>query len=494
MKKVIIVGAGIAGLSAGIYALQSGFNVTILEQHTIPGGNCTSWKRKGYLFEGGLHWLTGSSKKSPLHKLWREVGALNDDTQVFLKNSFYTYYHDGKEVCLYADPDKLEKHFLALSPEDEKEIKILCKDIKKFAKVGMPVQDIKGVKVKHKNKLPLSMLSAMLPIMPKMAAYDKISASEYCQRFKHPAIRALLMNMVGENLKATALFFTLGCFASGDGGYVKGGSLSLTRNMAGRFIDLGGKIQYSSRVEKVLTENGKASGVTVNGQTLKADAVIVTADTVNATKDLFDPPLNEPWMERMQKNVKFMANIFICIGVETDVSNLPESMLFSINQPLNIAGKEINYLALNNYAKFKGYAPKGCSALTISFMGDTYEYWKEKKQNGEYEAEKEKIAKAVIELLAQKLPQTAGKVVAVDVATPLTYERYCSTCHGSWMTLAEKGDKMMIYPSISEKIKSLYFAGQRLQAPGGLPVAMYTGRKAVQHLCKDNGVIFQGKM
>ena len=51
MKKVIIIGGGIAGLSAGVYARRSGFDVTILEQHTIPGGNSTSWKRDGYLFE-----------------------------------------------------------------------------------------------------------------------------------------------------------------------------------------------------------------------------------------------------------------------------------------------------------------------------------------------------------------------------------------------------------------------------------------------------------
>lgn len=55
MNKVVIVGAGIARLSAGIYALQSGIDVTFFEVHTIPGGNCTSWRRKGYLFEGGLH-------------------------------------------------------------------------------------------------------------------------------------------------------------------------------------------------------------------------------------------------------------------------------------------------------------------------------------------------------------------------------------------------------------------------------------------------------
>lgn len=67
-KKVIIIGAGVAGLSAGIYARRSGFDVTILEQHSIPGGMCTSWKRKGYLFEGAMHWLTGSSPKTEVYQ------------------------------------------------------------------------------------------------------------------------------------------------------------------------------------------------------------------------------------------------------------------------------------------------------------------------------------------------------------------------------------------------------------------------------------------
>ena len=71
MKKVIIVGAGIAGLAAGIYARRSGFDTTIYESHIIPGGASTSWRRKGYLFEGGMHWLTGASPKFPLNLLWR---------------------------------------------------------------------------------------------------------------------------------------------------------------------------------------------------------------------------------------------------------------------------------------------------------------------------------------------------------------------------------------------------------------------------------------
>ena len=57
-KKLIIVGAGVSGLSAGVYAARSGFDVTILEQHNTFGGLSTSWSRKGYFFEGGMHWLT----------------------------------------------------------------------------------------------------------------------------------------------------------------------------------------------------------------------------------------------------------------------------------------------------------------------------------------------------------------------------------------------------------------------------------------------------
>lgn len=55
MKNVITIGAGISGLTAGFYARQSGFDVTIYESHTIPGGASTCWYRKGYLFEGGMH-------------------------------------------------------------------------------------------------------------------------------------------------------------------------------------------------------------------------------------------------------------------------------------------------------------------------------------------------------------------------------------------------------------------------------------------------------
>jgi len=66
--------------------------------------------------------------------------------------------------------------------------------------------------------------------------------------------------------------------------------------------------------------------------------------------------------------------------------------------------------------------------------------------------------------------------------------------HGSWMSLVEKGDRNSSYPLFSQTTRSLYFAGHRTQSPGGMPVAVDTGRRAVQYLCRDMNVVFQGKL
>jgi len=50
MKKVAIIGAGVSGMTAAIYCLKSGFDVTVYEKHSISGGLCTSWTRKGIYF------------------------------------------------------------------------------------------------------------------------------------------------------------------------------------------------------------------------------------------------------------------------------------------------------------------------------------------------------------------------------------------------------------------------------------------------------------
>lgn len=491
MKKVVIVGAGIAGLTAGVYALQSGFDVTIYESHTIPGGASTSWRRKGYLFEGGMHWLTGSSPNASLYKLWREVGALDDTVGIYNRDPFFAAQYNGRTAYLYRDIEKLRRHFLELAPEDETEIKRLCADIKKFTKIDMPVSDIKGLKVKYKSSLSLSRLLGMLPALPRISFYTNQTCGEYAKRFKNPLLRLLLENLTGADNNATAMIFTIATLACGDGGYPGGGSLGMAGRMAAYFEKSGGSIQYGKMVSKVSIRDGAACGVIINGEHIQADAVIVTQDTLVAVDTLFDPPIREPWVQKMRENTKPLLCTFISAGAEADMSNEPESLTFVTDTPLVCGGIRESVISVNHYAGYKGYAPEGCTAITSVFLGDSYDYWKSCKENGTYDAQKQKLAEAFIEILAKKYPRTAGKIAVWDVATPLTYERYLHSYKGSWMSILGKGSKIATFPPKPENIRNLYFAGQRMMTPGGLPVAAQTGRSAVQYLCRDTNTIFQ---
>lgn len=152
--------------------------------------------------------------------------------------------------------------------------------------------------------------------------------------------------------------------------------------------------------------------------------------------------------------------------------------------------QKYEYLNVNNYASDPTYSPEGKTAITIIFDGDTYDFWKKAKEEKTYEDEKQKLADMVIEELSHLIPEIKGQVEVCDVATPLTYERYCGNWKGSWMTEMTSGMKMKSYPAVINGLSGVYFAGQRMMPPGGLPVALMTGRTAVQYLCRDTGTLF----
>ena len=100
MKKVAIIGAGISGLTAGIYLQKAGIPTEIYEKNQIPGGQCTGWKREGYFIDNCIHWLTGTREGSGLHELWKEVGALGQGVELYHKEKFYTSELDGETLTL----------------------------------------------------------------------------------------------------------------------------------------------------------------------------------------------------------------------------------------------------------------------------------------------------------------------------------------------------------------------------------------------------------
>src|SRR5512136_834777 len=115
-KTMVIIGAGVAGLSTGCYALMSGYKTTIFEMHTVPGGLCTAWKRKGYTFDISMHILVGS-KSGPFNQMWQELGVLKD-REIFYHNETARVESSGRSLDICADPRRLKGQMLALSPAD----------------------------------------------------------------------------------------------------------------------------------------------------------------------------------------------------------------------------------------------------------------------------------------------------------------------------------------------------------------------------------------
>jgi len=498
-KKVIVIGGGIAGLSAGIYAQKCGFDVTILESHFLPGGNCTSWKRGDYLFEGGMHWLTGSNPKEQVNSMWRCTGALTDDVEISYFEPFGVYDHNGTQIRLYRDVDKTEKHFLELSPEDEKEIKKFCNNIRKVKNLSMPVTDVKGVKVTKKSRPPLSMLTSAMSAISLIKSFAKVSREEYAKKFVHEGLQELIRAMTDDKTGIAPFIFTMGSLARGDGGFPEGGSLPFAKRMADMFTGLGGKIEYETRADRVIIENNKVAGVMIkkvksfaeasDNERIDADAVIVTADTM-AINHLFDSPPKAKWLDEMRSNAKPTMVTFISLGINADLSNYPHYGIFKLKDEIKLADQTYDYLSTNNYASDPVYSPQGKTAMTIQLSGDTYDFWKKAKEDGTYEEEKQKIADAVINAIAVKMPETDGKIEVCDVATPLTYERYCANWRGSWMTEMTPEMKIKTYPAIIDGLSGVYFAGHRMMPPGGLPTAIMTARIAIQHLCRETDTLF----
>ena len=262
--------------------------------------------------------------------------------------------------------------------------------------------------------------------------------------------------------------------------------------MAEKFTSLGGKLTCGTAVEKVIVENGAVKGVQAAGLRIDADAVILAGDTLTAVSRLFDTCPDDDWINALKNDTEVCNCTFAGIGVKADLSALPQALLVKLDTPLDVGGEKLSSIMINNYGSFAGYAPEGGSALTVILgFTDTYDFWLHAKTSGVYEDEKNKIAHNLETILGSALPQTKGSIEVIDIATPLTYERYTGSYHGSWMSKMVVGSKMKKYPCILKNIHNVYFSGFRTEFPGGLPCALTSGRRAAQLLCKDFDAVFQ---
>lgn len=488
-RRVIVVGAGIAGLTAAVYLQSSGFSVTILEKHNVAGGLSTNWSRSGYLFEGGMHWLTGSDPRLGLNRVWREVGALKKNNPITNRDPIYTLIDGERRLRLWRNMDALKEEFDAYSPEDAAATRRLIKDVKHYLSVHLVVQDIPFV---HSTRPARPALSELIKMSSALFCYERLrrtSYVDYVGMFKNKNIRHLLMSVIGSRYNALSFIYTLASFSSGDCGYPKGGSRLMAQNMADTFTALGGNILYNTAVTSVAVDNGHTTGVMTKDGLIPSERVIVTQDTLAAIDTLFSPPLMDKWAVKMRRIITAEQNMFLCLGIRADLSAYPETLIFPLDEPFEAGGNYFKEFRLNNYSVATSHAPEGCAAVTCILLCDCYDWWKSKKADGTYKAEKDKLMQRFIKVLEEKLPEMKGKVAVTDVATPLTYERYTGSYKGSWMSVWLPGGMPFAF-SAKCSIKGVYFASERNTMPGGLPLTVDSGRHTAQRVCRDEGRTF----
>ena len=489
MKKIAIIGGGVAGLSAGIFAQKNGFTSTIIEKHHTLGGECTGWDRQGYHVDGCIHWLVGTKVGTPINDLWTSVGALGG-VEIYNPDSFLTHEYEGVSVHLYRDIERLQSSWLELSPQDASAIKEFCQNIKKLHSFEIPVgKPMDMMTLLEKIKLFLPLLSAV-GVMNK---YDKISLKQYAKTFKHPALQDTLSSFVPEGYSASSIFFALAAFTKGQASIPYGGSKALASRMLERYLSLGGTVVPSTEVvELVMTTNNRVERVVCsNGKAYEADYVIAACDAhVLYEKLLQGKYPDKDYQERYNNPADYplASNIYIGLGYEGSLKDLPRTLRFPIT-PIEINQSPIDRLTMTHYQYEESFAPKGHTVITcaINQFRQDYDAWKALAKDSEaYRQEKLRIGNEVVRAIVTRFPHMAGKLKVLDVATPLTYERYCNAYRGAFMPFMPAiGGKMLAHSGRIKGLDNVFLSGQWLQPPGGLPVALITGKDTIMRICKQ---------
>ena len=478
MKKVLVIGAGIAGLSAASYLQRNGFDTEILELHSIAGGLCTGWKRGDHTFDGCIHWLVGSGPSSNMHQIWKELGA-GDLRYVEWDVCAVIHLSDGDHFTAYTDPDRLEAEMLRLGPDDGAAAHLITKNIRRVQQFGpAATSDSEWAKRPHSSIVSL-FKSAKL----------------------REAFEVLCTDYVPDGFPAGALFMMLGAMAKKSAGYPIGGSLAFAKAIESKYLALGGKLHYGFKVDEILVESGKAVGVRGANGEVRGDYVISAADGYDTVKRLLGgryihPDLEASFAEDPSGLRRYPSLILICLGLARDCSTLPHAQTFPLEEPLVLesGALTVTRLGIRFFSFDPTMAPAGRTAGVVILKTRNDSYWTGLRESdpAAYAEEKQAAAEKVIAALDRSVPGLRDSVETIDVATPSTFIRYTNNWHGSyegWLPAVDAGDASP--RKTIDGLDSFFMLGQWVNPGGGLPICGIDGRNLAERLCEREGLRFK---
>lgn len=491
--RIIIIGAGIAGLCAGVYARKCGYDTVVLEQNTEPGGLAINWRRDGYSFENCLHWLLGSRPGAPLNAMWREVF---DISQLhFLDQPEYARVvgADGEQLPIYTDVDRMEAELLVRSPQDAARIRDLAGAVHRLARL----------KLVDEPRTPGSLISMlrMVPGLPLIARLSRSTIEEYGARFQHPLLKAFFGSGDLASMAALALLLSMSWMSQRNAGYPIGGSQAIIRPITAELTRLGGVLRLGARVQRILVEKDAAVGVELaDGEVIKGaapgtDWVISAADRHATLYDLLGARYTDAALDNEYRARRvFPSCVQVSLGIARELPQEAPLAIRLLDAPLRVdPGTKLNSLAVRVFNFDPSFAPPGKTAVTAFLTTRNVEFWVDLKRHHPqgYALEKRRVAEAVIAVLDKSLPHLRRDIEVIGVSTPATIigrtGNFCGSMQG-WLPVP--GSNFGALRATLPGLRNFQMIGQWLLPGGGLPSGLMTARACLAAICRHDHVHF----
>lgn len=482
-RHLIIIGGGVAGLAAGCYARASGFHTTVLEHNLALGGVCTAWPRGPYLIDGCIQWLTGG----PFAPLYDELGI---SSRVSLRpiQEWVTYRDvaSGLELPITSDLDTLERALFALGPDDGFEIHRLIEGARRFGTLHPPSAPPELATTGERLRDLWAMRGAIGPMMHFHQPIE-VWANEHLHS---KALRRMLTRLVPPGSSTLVLLMSLGYLEQGYLSRPVGGTRAFRDALIQTYEWLGGEVQLNATVDEVLIKHERAVGVRLaDGTILEADAVVSTASLPEtALRLLGGRHVDHDTRARLANWKMFDPIVLLTLGVDTALSTVPSHMLVDGLEPFEVGGRSTECFSLRVFHDEPGFAPAGHTVVQ-AMVPTNYAWWATRGTG--YQQEKETVRDLLCAQVEQVLPDLGLHIHMSDVATPLSYWMMARSWRGAfegWVPTPEALGSHL--PKVLPGLHGFYMAGQWVEPGGGVPVALQSGRQAVEILCADWRVPF----
>lgn len=479
-RNIVIIGGGVAGMSAGCYALRNGFDVTIVEHNLALGGVCTAWQRGPYTIDGCIHWLTGG----PFMRLYEELGVV-PAVSVRPLTSWVTYRdaRDGFEVAIDADLDATFARLRELGPDDTDELDRMREGIQRIAEMQPPMTAAELLGIRER----LRQLWEMREAIGAIVHFRKPVGVWARDHLHSQRLRRLFSGLVSESAPAMFLLMVLGYLERGFLSRPVGGTAAFRDALTAAYRDLGGRVVLPATVDEVMVEGDRARGVRLSdGTMLGADVVISTASAPETVLRLLGGRFDaESTRQRMERWKMFEPIVIASYGVDRPYAELPPLMIVEQLVPFDAGGRKSERLYVRVGNDEPAFAPPGHTVVQALVTSD-YEWWA--TRGSAYGAAKDTIAETVLAQLAPFFPGLRDAVRMTDIATPLTYWNMARSWRGAYEGWVPSADAM--FGHVDKRLRGLdgfYMCGQWVEPGGGVPTAVMSGRQAIQLVCDAAG-------